>query len=66
VVSRFRCLEHPGRILLLATIAILIQVCRSHPSLCLVMPCLTSRLAVPHGLDVDGLPQAAHVGVVCY
>jgi HEAT repeat protein len=66
VVSRFRCLEHPGRILLLATIAILIQVCRSHPSPCLVMPCLTSRLAVPHGLDVDGLPQAAHVGVVCY
>jgi hypothetical protein len=30
VVSRFRCLEHTGRILLLGTIAILIQVCRSH------------------------------------
>jgi hypothetical protein len=28
------------------------------------MPCLTSRLAVPHGLDVDGLPQASHLRVV--
>jgi hypothetical protein len=25
------------------------------------MPHLTSYLAIPHGLDVDSLPQAAHL-----
>jgi hypothetical protein len=33
VVSRFRCLKYTGRILVVATIAVLIQVCTSPPFL---------------------------------